>query len=51
MLVNSHHVLETILYWIMNHNIRNTFGINLLVDFVSFFVLCTYIYDYVSYVL
>ena len=50
-LVNSHHVLETLFYWIMNHNIRNTFGTNLPVDFLSFLVLCTYIYVYVSYVL
>ena len=50
-LVNSHHVLETIFYFIMNHNIRNTFGTNLPVDFLSFLVLCAYIYVYVSYVL
>ena len=29
----------------------NTFGTNLPVDFLSSFVLCTYIYVYVSYVL
>ena len=37
----------------MYYNIRNTFGTNLPVDFLSFFVVCTYIYIYVyvSYVL
>ena len=37
-------------YWIMYSNIRNTFRTNLPVDFYPF-VLCTYIYVYVSYVL
>ena len=36
---------------IIDYNIRNTFGTNLPVDFLSFFVLCTYICVYVSYVL
>ena len=40
----------TLFYWIMYYNIRNTFGTNLSVDFYPF-VLCTYIYVYVSYVL
>ena len=40
----------TLFYWIMYYNIRNTFGTNLPVDFYPF-VLCTYIYVYVSYVL
>ena len=33
----------TLFYWIMYHNIRNTFETNLPVDFYPF-VLCTYIY-------
>ena len=33
------------------HIIRNTFGANLPIDFLSFIVLCTFIYVYVSYVL
>ena len=40
----------TLFYWIMYYNIRKTFGTNLPVDFYPF-VLCTYIYVYVSYVL
>ena len=40
----------TLFYWIMYYNIRNTFGTNLPVDFYPF-VVCTYIYVYVSYVL
>ena len=40
----------TLFYWIMYYNIRNTFGTNLPVE-VYPFVLCTYIYVYVSYVL
>ena len=40
----------TLFYWIMYYNIRNTFGTNLSVDFYPF-VLCTYIYVNVSYVL
>ena len=40
----------TLFYWIMYYNILNTFGTNLPVDFYPF-VLCTYIYVYVSYVL
>ena len=40
----------TLFYWIMYYNIRNSFGTNLSVDFYPF-VLCTYIYVYVSYVL
>ena len=40
----------TLFYWIMYYNIRNTFETNLPVDFYPF-VLCTYIYVYVSYVL
>ena len=48
-LVNSHHVLETVFYWIMNHNFFGTLGINLPVDFLSF--LFMYLYVYVSYVL
>ena len=40
----------TLFYWIMYYNIRNTFGTNLPVDFYPF-VLGTYIYVYVSYVL
>ena len=40
----------TLFYRIMYYNIRNTFGTNLPVDFYPF-VLCTYIYVYVSYVL
>ena len=40
----------TLFYWIMYYNIRNTFRTNLPVD-VYPFVLCTYIYVYVSYVL
>ena len=48
LVVNSHHVLETIFYWNMNHNIRNTFGTNLPVDFLSFLVLCIVcMYSYV----
>ena len=39
------------LHYIMYYNIRNTFGTNLPVDFLSFFVLCTYIYVDVFYVL
>ena len=34
----------TLLYWIMYYNILNTFGTKLPVDFLSFLVLCTYIY-------
>ena len=34
---------------LMYYNIRNTFGTNLPIDFLSLFVVCTYIY--VSYVL
>ena len=40
----------TLFYWSMYYNIWNTFGTNLPVDFYPF-VLCTYIYAYVSYVL
>ena len=40
----------TLFYWIMYYNIWNTFGTNLPVDFYPF-VLCTYIYVHVSYVL
>ena len=40
----------SLFYWIMYYNIRNTFGTNLPVDFYPF-VLGTYIYVYVSYVL
>ena len=40
----------TLFYWTMYYHIRNTFGINLPVDFYPF-VLCIYIYVYVSYVL
>ena len=40
----------TLFYWIMYYNIQNTFGTILPVDFYPF-VLCTYIYVYVSYVL
>ena len=40
----------TLFYWIMNNNIRNTFGTNLPVDLLSFLVLCTYIFVYVSYI-
>ena len=39
---------------VINTSIRSCiiiFGTNLTVDFLSFFVLCTYIYVYVSYVL
>ena len=36
---------------VVYHHMRNTFGTNLPVDFLSFLVLCTYIYVYVSYVL
>ena len=39
---------------VINTSIRSCiiiFGTNLPVDFLSFFVLCTYIYVYVSYVL
>ena len=40
----------TLFYWIMYNSIRNTFGTYLLVDSYPF-VLCTYIYAYVSYAL
>ena len=45
-----HWILNKYYYYYMYYNVRKTFGTNLPVDFLSFF-LCTYIYVYVSYVL